>query len=163
MHLPLNQILAGREIVFQKDEDNRTALHEAIVADDINSAYWCLQRNIGNSRDNFGISPIMEAIRLDRRGCFLLCLHYEYFDSEAAHTCAIYNRAWELKVLHSLRIDVLWQRDSEHFTPIQRAVQNYSYDVCEFLTQLEPEVASADLAEKTDSHGIIRLMKRVKS
>lgn len=94
MHIPLTHLLAGRNIEFTKDVDNRTALHEAIAADDVASAHWCLQNNIGNHRDNFGNTPLLEAIRLGRKACFLLCLHYEYFDSEAAHACAIYNRAW---------------------------------------------------------------------
>ena len=94
MHLPLAQILAGRDVVFGRDADNRTALHEAIAADDINSAAWCIEHNIGNSTDNFGCSPILEAIKLGRRACFLLCLHYELVDPLAAHACATYNRAW---------------------------------------------------------------------
>jgi ankyrin repeat protein len=117
---------------------------------------------VGNYRDNFGNSPIQEAIRLGRRACFLLCLHYEYLDSEAAHCCAVYNRAWELKVLHKLGIDVLWSRDSQHLTPLERAVENYSYDAAEYLTKLSGEFSMTDLAGRTDSKGILRLVKRIK-
>jgi len=42
MHVPLSQHLKGREIVFKPDADNRTALHEAIAADDTAAANWCL-------------------------------------------------------------------------------------------------------------------------
>jgi hypothetical protein len=42
LHLPLSQLLKGREVVFTADDDKRTALHEAIAADDVNSAFWCL-------------------------------------------------------------------------------------------------------------------------
>ena len=94
MHIPLTHILKDREIIFTKDDDNRTALHEAIAADDLAAANWCIQNKIGNHRDNFGFTPILEAIKHGRRACFLLCLHYEYYDSEASHYCAIYNRAW---------------------------------------------------------------------
>lgn len=41
MNIPLAQHLKGREIVFTKDGDNRTALHEAIAADDTSAANWC--------------------------------------------------------------------------------------------------------------------------
>jgi ankyrin repeat protein len=41
MGVPLAQHLKGREIIFQSDSDNRTALHEAIAADDIAAAHWC--------------------------------------------------------------------------------------------------------------------------
>ena len=113
--------------MFKKDSDNRTALHEAIAADDVTSAYWCLRQRVENCRDNFGNSPILEAIKLGRRGCFLLCLHYQYYDSLAPHVCATYNRAWELKVLHGMGMDVLNPRDSRHMTPLETAVNNYSY------------------------------------
>ena len=46
MHLPLNEVLEGRELVFNKDSDNRTALHEAILADDVTSAYWCMKHHV---------------------------------------------------------------------------------------------------------------------
>lgn len=94
MHLPLNEVLSGRDIVFTKDQDNKSALHEAVVADDISSAYWCFKNRIENNKDNFGNSPILEAIKLGRRSLFLLCLHYEFYDTMAPHTCATYNRAW---------------------------------------------------------------------
>jgi hypothetical protein len=42
MNVPLAQHLRGREVVFKTDADNRTALHEAIAADDTASANWCL-------------------------------------------------------------------------------------------------------------------------
>lgn len=57
-------------------------------------------------------------------------------------------------------MDVLWVRDSQHFTPLERAVENYSYDVAEFLARLSGDVSMADLAGRTDSKGILRLIKR---
>lgn len=63
-------------------------------------------------------------------------MHYNFYDSAAPHMCAIYNRHWELKVLHRLGYDVVSIRDSEHFTPLERAVANYSYDAAEYLTDI---------------------------
>jgi hypothetical protein len=59
MNIPLSHHLKGREIIFKNDIDNRTALHEAIAADDTISANWCLLNGIGNVKDNFGNSPII--------------------------------------------------------------------------------------------------------
>lgn len=63
-------------------------------------------------------------------------------------------------MLQKLGIDVLWSRDSQHFTPLERAVENYSYDVAEFLTKLSTDFSMTDLAGRTDSKGILRLIKR---
>lgn len=59
MNVPLAQHLKGREIVFKTDADNRTALHDAIAADDVGSANWCFENGIGNIRDNFGNTPLL--------------------------------------------------------------------------------------------------------
>lgn len=59
MNIPLGQHLKGREIIFKNDVDNRTALHEAIAADDTCSANWCFENGIQNVRDNFGNTPIL--------------------------------------------------------------------------------------------------------
>ena len=65
-----------------------------------------------------------------------MCLHYHYYDNEAPHYCAKYNRAWELKVLNRLGYNITTQRDNEYFSPIERAVENYAYDAAEFLTEV---------------------------
>jgi hypothetical protein len=162
MNVPLAQHLRGRDIVFRTDADNRTALHEAIAADDAGSANWCLENGIGNVKDNFGNTPILEAIRLGRKSCFLLCLNHNFYDSEAPHLCATYNRHWELKVLHRLGYDVVSTRDSEHFTPLERAVANYAYESAEYLAEITDKVSISYLATKTDSKGIIRRITKVK-
>lgn len=161
MGIPLDLYLKQHPTPFPRDADNRTPLHEAIAADDPAAAKWCLERDSGNVRDNFGNTPILEAIKLGRKSCFLLCLQYQYYDSEAPHICAAHNRAWEIQALHRLGYDVVAVRDSQHFTPLERAVQNYGYDVAEFLTRISPDVKPGYLSTKTDSTGIIRLVQRV--
>lgn len=48
-------------------------------------------------------------------------------------------------------------------TPLKRAVENYSYDVADYLTFLSGgEEPIEELVSKTDSEGIIRLIKRVR-
>ena len=64
------------------------------MADDVKAVYWCMKNKIGNVRDNFGNTPILEAIKYGRRACFLLCLQYNYYDNLAPTVCGIYNRAW---------------------------------------------------------------------
>lgn len=159
-NIPLAQHLRNREIVFKNDADNRTALHEAIAADDTQAANWCLENGVGNVKDNFGSSPIVEAIKLGRKSCFLLCLQHSFYDSEAPHICAMYNRVWELRVLHRMGYDVVSTRDSEHFTPLERAVANYAYDAAEYLSQITDNVSINYLATKTDSQGIIRTIAK---
>jgi ankyrin repeat protein len=67
-----------------------------------------------------------------------------------------------LKVLHRLGYDVVSTRDSEHFTPLERAVANYSYDSAEYLSEITDRISINYLATKTDSKGIIRLITKVK-
>lgn len=59
MNIPLGYHLRNREIIFENDKDNRTALHDAIAADDILSANWCIENKITNTKDNFGNTPII--------------------------------------------------------------------------------------------------------
>lgn len=122
--ISLKEVLKDKKIEFKTDNDNRTALHYAIEADDVKAAFWCFENKIENTKDNYGKSAFLDAIRFGRRRIFLLCLHYKFYDSEAPHYCAKYNRLWELKVLRSLGYEVLNCRDYEHFTPLERAAQN---------------------------------------
>lgn len=48
MNIPLQNHLHHRTITFVPDQDRRTALHDAIAADDTLSAHWCMQRGIAN-------------------------------------------------------------------------------------------------------------------
>ena len=60
--------------------------------------------------------------------------------------------------------DVFFGRDSDNMTPLERAVENYSYETAEFLTsELPSKAVPSSLACKTDSKGIIRLVERVKT
>lgn len=56
--------------------------------------------------------------------------------------------------------DVVSTRDSEHFTPLERAVANYAYDAAEYLSEITDNVSINYLATKTDSQGIIRTIAR---
>jgi len=81
MNIPLHLYLKDRDIVFRRDADNRTALHEAIAADDPAAVKWCIDHSIDNTRDNFGNTPILEAIKFSRKACFLILLQNKYYDS----------------------------------------------------------------------------------
>jgi hypothetical protein len=56
--------------------------------------------------------------------------------------------------------DVTSIRDSEHFSPLERAVANYSYEAAEYLTEITDKVSTGYLATKTDSKGIIRTIEK---
>jgi hypothetical protein len=56
--------------------------------------------------------------------------------------------------------DIISTRDSEHFTPLERAVANYAYDAAEYLAEITDKVSINYLATKTDSKGIIRLITK---
>jgi ankyrin repeat protein len=92
--LPLNAHLVEKFIHFKSDENNRSALQYAVEADDVRAAHWCLKNGIENTKDNLGNTAILDAIRLGRKRCFLLCMEYRFYDSKAAHIAVLYNRSW---------------------------------------------------------------------
>jgi ankyrin repeat protein len=55
-------------------------LHYAIEANDVKAAAWCIENGNPNQRDNFGNTPLLDAIRQGRRRCFLLCLKHKFYD-----------------------------------------------------------------------------------
>ena len=61
-------------------EDGFTPLHYAIEANDVKAAAWLISKGNPNQQDNFGNTPILDAIRLGRRRCFLLCLKNKLYD-----------------------------------------------------------------------------------
>lgn len=87
-------MIPDQPIKFKTDPDGRSPLHYAVEQDDVQSAYWCLSRGAKNKCDNFGNTPIMDAIRLGHRRCFLLCVHFQHIDEFLPHVCAKYNRLW---------------------------------------------------------------------
>ncbi len=78
--IPLHQLLKGRDISFPLDDDGRSPLHYAIEADDVKAAAWLIEKGHHNQRDNFGQTPIVDAIRLGRQRIFLLCLKNKLYD-----------------------------------------------------------------------------------
>lgn len=93
------------------DDDRRSPLHYAIEANDVKAAAWLISKNHPNQQDNFGNTPILDAIRLGRRRCFLLCLQNKLYDERAPIYAAMYNKHWELKVIFGLKIDIFSYRD----------------------------------------------------
>lgn len=70
-----------------------------------------------------------------------------------------------MKVLYRLGYDIITVKDEEYFTPIERAAANYSYDAAEYLSETMDRLSDGYLSyisKKTDSKGIIRLMKRAR-
>ena len=92
--IPLAQVLKGREITFPLDDDRRSPLHYSIEADDLKAAAWLIEKGNPNQRDNFGQTPILDAIRLGRQRIFLLCLKNKLYDERAPIYAAVYNRHW---------------------------------------------------------------------
>lgn len=61
--------------------------------------------------------------------------------------------------------DIVSVKDNEYFTPIERAAANYSYDAAEYLSEIMNRLSDGYLnyiSKKTDSKGIIRLMRKVR-
>lgn len=56
--------------------------------------------------------------------------------------------------------DVVSTRDSEHFTPLERAVANYAFEAAEYLSEITDNISINYLATKTDSQGIIRTIAK---
>lgn len=92
--VPLEVIIRNKQINFPLDDDRRTPLHYAIEANDVKAAAWLISKGHPNQQDNFGNTPILDAIRLGRRRCFLLCLKNKLYDERAPIYAAIYNRHW---------------------------------------------------------------------
>ncbi len=109
--MPLSLILKNKELNFPLDDDRRTPLHYAIESDDVKAAAWLISKGNPNQRDNYGHTPIIDAIRLGRQRCFLLCLKNKLYDERAPIFAAINNRHWELKVLHGMGINIFAYRD----------------------------------------------------
>lgn len=78
--LPLDEVLGNSKIKFETDEDGKTPLHYAVEADDVKAVYWLLGKGSKNVADKFGNTPVMDAVRLGHRRCFLLCLHYQHYN-----------------------------------------------------------------------------------
>ena len=114
--LPLANLLQDRNFQLQTDRDGRTPLHYAVEADDIKAAYECLKRGAKNVKDNFGNTPVMDAVKFGHRRSFLLCIHFQHLNDSLPHIAAKYNRVWELKALQSFGFD-LWGRDEHSMTP----------------------------------------------
>lgn len=67
-------------------------------------------------------------------------------------------------MLHTLGYDITTVKDEEFFTPVERAAANYSYDAAAYLSETMEYLSDGYLnyiAKKTDSKGILRLMRRV--
>lgn len=71
---------------------------------------------------------MMDAIRLGKKRCFLLCLHFQHIDEFLPHVCAKYNRLWELKVLEASGLNIITSKDDHGHFPLEVAVENYSYE-----------------------------------
>ena len=69
-------------------------MHYAIEANDVKAAAWCIENGNPNQRDNFGNTPIIDAIRQGRRRCFLLCLKHKFYDERAPVFAAMFNKQW---------------------------------------------------------------------
>ena len=88
-----------------------------------------------NVADKFGNTPVMDAVRLGNKRSYLLCLHYQHINEELPHVAAEYNRVWELRSMLALglRLEV---KNSKGKTPLEVAVENYSYEAAEFLASV---------------------------
>ena len=126
------------------------------------AAYECLKRGAENKKDNFGYSPVMDAVKYGHRRSFLLCIHFQHLMDSLPHVAAKYNRVWELKALNSFGFDFS-ARDEHNMTALEVAIENYSYDAAEYLTSISQSSGLPNMRALTDSEAMIRRVKRVKS
>jgi len=52
----------------------------------------------------------------------LLCLKNKLYDERAPIFAAVYNKHWELKVLHGMGINIFAYRDEENKSAFERAL-----------------------------------------
>lgn len=103
----------------------------------------------------------MDALRLGHRRSFMICLHYQHINESLPHIGAQYNRVWELKVLLALGLN-LSVKNSKSRTPLEIAVENYSYEAVEYLAQVTQNYDRSELKKLTDSKAIMRRVDKGK-
>lgn len=157
--VPLHAIFCDRQVHMQADVDGRTPLHYAVEVDDVKAAEWCLSRGAPDAKDSFGNTPLMDAVRLGHRRCFLLCLHFQHYSEKLPHLAAEYNRTWELKVLSTLGFSIEKSRNDENHTALEVAVMNYSYESANYLASITDNFDMYRIRTLTDSRAMIKTVR----